>query len=347
MFHPIVVIDDKLTLLSQLLQNQAKVISLPATAITQAQLLSLNANALLCRTVTPVNANLLQGTTIEFVASASSGIDHLDLTALQALKIRWAHAPGCNATAVTEYVLACIAALQADAVLATKIKVGIIGAGNVGSEVVTVLRLLDYDVLVNDPPRAQRESDFVSTPLQQFNDCDLICIHCELTHMGEHPSFHLINRNTLAQFKPGSVILNAARGAVVNSQDMLDYGQDLVKCFDVWEHEPDIDPMLLQQCVIATPHIAGYSHDSKQRAAFQVYQALCQYFDISSDVPVSDNNNETRYDLINWQQKLLTVADPRPLTHQFKTAILASSTIPETFLQFRNNYPLRRRILSA
>ncbi len=59
-----------------------------------------NADALLVRTVTRVDAALLEGSSLRFVGSATSGTDHIDIDALAGASVHFCHAPGCNADAV-------------------------------------------------------------------------------------------------------------------------------------------------------------------------------------------------------------------------------------------------------
>ena len=70
-------------------------------------------------------------------------------------------------------------------------------------------------------------------------------------------------------------MLNASRGAVINSKDLIQYGAHMHWCFDVWEHEPNINKKILEQTLIATPHIAGYSVQSKIRGIDMIYRLAC------------------------------------------------------------------------
>ena len=92
------------------------------------------ADVLLVRSVTRVDAALLDGSTVGFVASATSGTDHVDTDYLKQAGIVFASAPGCNAQAVVEYVLSSlfVLAAQHEFKLTDKV-VGIIGCGQVGS----------------------------------------------------------------------------------------------------------------------------------------------------------------------------------------------------------------------
>ncbi|MEJ2110881.1 MAG: erythronate-4-phosphate dehydrogenase, partial [Acidobacteriota bacterium] len=62
-----------------------------------------DADALIVRSITRVNASLLEGSSVRFVASASAGIDHVNLVHLREMNIGFGYAPGCNANAVSEY----------------------------------------------------------------------------------------------------------------------------------------------------------------------------------------------------------------------------------------------------
>ncbi|MCE6984782.1 4-phosphoerythronate dehydrogenase, partial [Pseudomonas frederiksbergensis] len=79
---------------------------------------------------------------------------------------------------------------------------------------------------------------------------------------------HLLGEQQLARLRPGAWLINASRGPVVDNQalrQLLRERDDIQAVLDVWEGEPQVDLALADLCVIATPHIAGYSLDGKQR----------------------------------------------------------------------------------
>ncbi len=79
------------------------------------------------------------------------------------------------------------------------------------------------------------------------------------------------------QLKPGTWLINASRGPVIDNaalRQVLLQREDLQAVLDVWEAEPEVDVALVELCVLATPHIAGYSLDGKQRGTAQIYQAF-------------------------------------------------------------------------
>src|SRR5664280_3414060 len=88
---------------------------------------------------------------------------------------------------------------------------------------------------------------------------------------------------TFGKFKRGAWFFNSSRGEVTDTnalKKVLCAGKLAGVVIDVWENEPDIDPVLLQQAYIATPHIAGYSTDGKANGTAMVVNALCRYFNL-------------------------------------------------------------------
>jgi erythronate-4-phosphate dehydrogenase len=199
----------------------------------------LDADALLVRSVTPVNSALLHDTPVKFVGSVATGIDHLDTTWLNQANIAWYAARGFNAVAVMEYVIAVVAALQkSGCVPLHALRVGVIGVGTIGKLVVEKLKLLGCDVIQCDPFRARAESGFAGVALADLHDLDLVTVHTPLTHHGDFPTFHLIGQDFLQRQKKNCVLINTARGAVVDFAALKQWGKDLFWCLDVWENEP-------------------------------------------------------------------------------------------------------------
>jgi erythronate-4-phosphate dehydrogenase len=254
------------------------------------------ADVLLVRSVTPVGRELLEGSQVRFVGSATIGVDHLDTAWLKQQGIAWANAPGSNATAVVEYVLGCLAAL--DSVLerlANGGVVGVIGLGNVGARLVARLRRLGIRCIGYDPLLAARSNDNLPLcDLDQVLAADVVCCHTPLTRDGAYPTFHMLDAARLRQLRPGAVLLNAGRGGAVDNvalADLLAVRRDLRVVLDVWEGEPRIDRALLASVALGTPHIAGYSVDGKLAGTRQILAACCQHF--GWQLPAADLATET------------------------------------------------------
>ncbi|WP_312396103.1 4-phosphoerythronate dehydrogenase PdxB [Stutzerimonas kunmingensis] len=269
--------DENIPLVDEFFAGFGKIRRIPGRSISRAALE--NVDVLLVRSVTRVDRELLEGSAVRFVGTCTIGTDHLDLDYFEQTGIEWASAPGCNARGVVDYVLGSLLALsEVRGEALARRRFGVVGAGEVGGRLLEVLRGLGWDVRVCDPPRQVREAgDFVSLD-EILAECDVISLHTPLTLGGDWPTFHLFDQARLSRLRPGTWLINASRGAVVDNaalRDLLLQRPDLEAVLDVWEGEPQVDVALAGLCHIATPHIAGYSLDGKLRGTAQIYAALC------------------------------------------------------------------------
>ena len=251
-----------------------------------------DADVLLVRSVTKVDRALLEGSQVRFVGTCTIGTDHLDLGYFAEAGIHWSSAPGCNARGVVDYVLGSLLTLaELDGADLSQRTYGVVGAGQVGGRLVQVLRGLGWKVLVCDPPRQAAEGgDYVGLE-QILAEGDGISLHTPLTRTGEQPTWHLLDGERLARLRPGAWLINAARGPVIDNpalRELLLAREDVLAVLDVWEEEPLVDVELADLCVIATPHIAGYSLDGKQRGTAQIYQAYCVWRGEAEQVQLAD-----------------------------------------------------------
>lgn len=352
-----IVADENIPLLDEFFAGFGEIRRLPGRSIDAAAVA--DADLLLVRSVTQVDRALLDGSAVKFVGTCTIGTDHLDLDYFQQAGITWASAPGCNARGVVDYVLGSLLVLaeQQGVDLATR-TYGVVGAGQVGSRLLKVLRGLGWRVLVCDPPRQAYEGgDFVS--LQQvLAECDVISLHTPLERLGEHPTYHLFDHARLAALKPGSWLINASRGAVVDNQalrELLPQRSDLQVVLDVWEGEPQADVELATLCRIATPHIAGYSLDGKLRGTAQIYQALCQHLGVAPSVELQqlmpaawlseltiDASADPAWALASICR---AVYDPRRDDADFRRSLQGDAAMRRAaFDGLRKHYPMRREI---
>lgn len=316
-----IVADENIPLLEHYFPKPDTLIKKPGRTITRQDLL--DADLLLVRSVTHVNEALLQNTPIKFVGSATAGSDHLDIAWLKKNNIKWSIATASNAIAVSEYVVTVIAALQSlNFLREKKLRAGVIGVGHIGTQVVEKLQRLGFEVMQCDPIRAAREENFPSVKLKDFTELDFITLHTPLTEEGPHPTYHLIEKDFLLRQKPGCIVLNTGRGANINFSDLKRYGQHLRWCLDVFENEPMLDSEILAKTVIATPHIAGYSVQSKYRGMQMIYQAAVRMGVISPQVipPVEFPTVDILLsdEITCWQDVLLKIFDPRLLADRMK-----------------------------
>ena len=274
-----IVADENIPLLHECFSSLGEVVALSGRDITAKDLVG--ADALIIRSVTKVTEALLrEASSLKFVGTCTAGVDHVDQQALQDKGVAFANAPGCNARSVVEYVLCALDILaERDGFRLEDRTVGIIGKGQVGGRLYQVLVDLGVRVLVNDPLCEQVSGiDFVSRD-ELIAECNVIALHTPLTKNCEFPTHHLIAEPQLRAMKPGTVLINAGRGPVIDNKALLKVlkeKQDLRVVLDVWEYEPQVDPELLSLVDIGSPHIAGYSLDGKITGTEMVYKALCQ-----------------------------------------------------------------------
>jgi erythronate-4-phosphate dehydrogenase len=239
---------------------------------------------LITRTVTRIDQALLEDSEVEFVGTATIGTDHMDLDYLRKANIGYTNAAGCNAEGAAEYVVSGLFELSRQKNFnPLQLKAGIVGFGNVGSRLHAKLEALGIDCLVCDPPLQQSsktDQSFVSLETI-LAECNFISLHVPLVRNGEHPTFHLLDETRLKRLAKGCILINAARGEVVDNGALLELLQqrdDLSVYLDTWENEPLVSRELLQRVDLATPHIAGYSVEGRLRGTQMVLDAACNHF---------------------------------------------------------------------
>lgn len=284
-----IVADENIPLLEAFFANFGEIHRAPGRSLKAADLA--DAELLLVRSVTRVDEALLADSPVKFVGTCTIGTDHLDLDYLARRGIAWASAPGCNARGVVDYVLGALLALaERDGVRLPERRFGIIGAGQVGGRLAKVIAGLGWSLKVCDPPRQRAgESGFVSLE-EVLAECNVISLHTPLTRAGEDATWHLLDEARLAALRPGTWLINASRGAVVDNAALLRVLRqrpDLGVVLDVWEGEPQVDVELAALCRLATPHIAGYSLDGKLRGTEQIYRAYCAHQGVEPSVSLA------------------------------------------------------------
>ena len=248
-----------------------------------------DADALVIRTRTRCDASLLDGSQVRFIGSATIGTDHIDLDYCTAHGITVRNAPGCNAPAVAQWVFCAINAWmhQRNVLTPGGLTLGVVGVGHIGSIVARWARQLGFTVLLNDPPRENREgsTDVIFSPLDELQRrCDIITFHTPITRDGQWPTWHLCDQAFLDGLTRCRLILDAARGPIADNAALLRWHGDVA--LDCWENEPNISRDLLEKAIVATPHIAGYSAEGKQRGTAMMLAALNEFF--GWDIPIPE-----------------------------------------------------------
>ncbi|RMJ06024.1 Erythronate-4-phosphate dehydrogenase [Marinobacter litoralis] len=358
----LIVADENIPLLDSFFGDIGEIRRVTGRGLTRSEVE--DADVLLVRSVSRVNRELLEGTRVRFVGTATIGTDHVDVEWLKAQGIGFSAAPGCNAGSVAEYVLAVISlfADQRDLSDWSTLSVGIVGAGNVGSELARMLERLDFDVKLCDPPRqlAEPENADNFVDLSEAMSCDVVTFHTPLTRTGEHPTFHMVSDQQLAGLNAGQLLINAGRGEVVDGTALkrrLEQPNAPVVALDVWESEPAIDPDLVDKVWLATPHIAGYSLEGKMQGTEMVYKALCRFLGLPVrkkagqflPEPALSKMSFTRNAIEDEALRLALGAcyDPRKDDLRLRRAMKESEDKrAEAFDRLRRDYPVRRECSS-
>ena len=311
-----VLVDKYIPFLQSVLDDFAEVCMLEPEAFTAAAVR--DADALIIRTRTRCDAALLSGSNVRFIATATIGTDHIDLAYCQSCGIHVMSCPGCNAQAVCDYIEEAINSQSSivnsqSSIVNRKSSIGIVGVGHVGSLVAKMAERRGMHVILNDPPRGLNGD---------VTACDIITFHTPLTYDGNYPTYHLCDAAFLARCKPNALIINAARGGVVDEQALFKSGHPFI--LDTWENEPHINLEVLRKAQLASCHIAGYSVQGKRNASQMCLDGLIAFFglpalSINDDIlPQGDNTS-------GWLKRLSDTLKANPTD----------------FEQIRKNYKLR------
>ena len=173
-------------------------------------------------------------------------------------------------------------------------------------------------VLLNDPPKG------IGIPLDGIaQKCDIITFHVPI----DQTTYHLCDEAFLAKCKPNALIINAARGGVVDEAALLHSGHPFI--LDTWENEPDIHPEVVKQALRASMHIAGYSVEGKRNATRMCLNEIAEMFGLPQIKIIGSQDHVTTTAQNKSNEPWLAA-----ITHSLKAH-------PEQFETLRKNYPLR------
>lgn len=361
------VVDENIPFAREAFSHLGSVTVLPAQKMTPATLR--NAQTLITRSNTTVNADLLTATDVRFVGTATTGVDHVDQRYLAERRIGFAAALGCNANSVAEYVLtALLTTAHRRGISLTGHTIGVIGAGRIGSLVADNVQALGMEPILNDPPLARETGSPHYRSITEALRADVVTLHVPLTVDGPDPTLHLIGEHELSRMSPSAVLINAARGEVVDTNALL---RALTRrtlggaVLDVWEGEPSIRWDLFRQALIGTPHVAGHSYDGKVNGTVMMYHACCRFWGIeptwappttlpSTANPAPERSPQPEFHATDKDLQTLAydvttalydlAGDHRRMKH---VLTLPETTRPRAFERLRRDYPPRREFANT
>jgi D-3-phosphoglycerate dehydrogenase len=260
-----------------------------------------DADALIVRSAVDVNAKVLASAgKLRVIGRAGVGVDNIDLDAATKAGVAVMNTPGANAVAVAEHTLALMLAMarhipRADATTragkwekkslqGTELRgktLGIVGLGRIGMEVARRAKAFDMKIMANDPFVAEaiaREHEIQLAELEEvYANADYLTLHVGLTPQ----TTGMINEKSLASMKRGVRIINCARGELVNEAALaaaLASKHVGGAALDVFTEEPPKNsPLLAQENVIATPHVAGSTNEAQDAVGVQIANQVREY----------------------------------------------------------------------
>ncbi|MFI5237384.1 MAG: phosphoglycerate dehydrogenase [Ignavibacteriales bacterium] len=260
-------------------------------------------NALVVRSSTQVDARLIEKMeNMEVIGRAGAGVDNIDVKAATRKGILVMNTPGGNTISAAEHTMAIMLAAvrkipQANISLHLKKwdrkrfqgselfgkTLGLIGLGKIGKEVAIRanafgMKVISFDPLVSADSISDLQIQLVSLE-DIWKNSDIISVHTPLNERTKN----LISYNELTKCKSSVVIINCARGGIVNESDLLKGlkdGKVSAVGLDVFETEPpDFGIGLIQHpSVVSTPHLGASTEEAQQKVAVQIAEQIVDYF---------------------------------------------------------------------
>lgn len=258
-------------------------------------------HGLVIRSATKVTAEIIEAAkNLKVIGRAGSGLDNVDKVAASKKGIVVMNTPGGNTITTAEHAIALlfsIARLIPQATSSMKEgkwekkkfmgvelynkTLGIVGLGNIGSQVARKAQGLEMVVIAYDPFLSEDKAKALGIQKVElselFKRSDFITIHSPLTP----ETRNLINAETIKQMKDGVRIINCARGGIVNEKDLYDAlvsGKVAGAALDVFEKEPPDDFSLIKlENVISTPHLGASTEEAQENVALAVAEQIADY----------------------------------------------------------------------
>lgn len=276
----------------------------PSSKITQEELKTLlpKINGLVIRSASKVTMETLkEAPNLKYVIRAGEGTDNIDKKACQEKDVAVSNTPGANSNSAAEHAIALMFTVLRKTAWANESmkcgkwekskfsgnelsnkKIGILGLGKIGYTVAKRLsgfepKVLFYDPCINkcDLPYATHTTDLKRI----FSECDIITLHLPVMEATKN----LINKELLALMKKSAILINAARGKIVNEDDLyqcLKNENIRAAGFDVFATEPLPDNSKLRtlENLVLTPHLGASTEEAQIRVGKMAVHQLKEFF---------------------------------------------------------------------
>lgn len=339
-----IVADKYIPFLEGVFEPYAEMVYIDGRSISHEDLI--DADAMIIRTRTICDAALLDGTGVKIIATATIGMDHIDLQYCADKGIAVHNAEGCNAGGVMQYVFSALYGVAArKSIKLDGCNFGIVGVGNVGRKVEAMARYLGFNVLRCDPPRAAAEGE------EGFCSLDYLLANAQIVTMHvplDETTRGMADEDFFLKMQLGTIFINASRGEVMVDEALKEaYPKLGAAIIDTWNNEPDVDEELIDMVDVATPHIAGYSFQGKLNGTAMSVQALARFFGIEElyeFYPVDEEAGHEPVLLDLKDKKQGEIAAVFQYNYPIFTDDFRFRMDPKNFEQMRSKYQYRREI---
>ena len=258
-------------------------------------------DGILIRSATKLTSDILSDCkNLKVIGRAGVGVDNVDLDQATKNKILVMNTPLGNLEATAELSVGLMFSLMRNIHLAndsthqgkwekpkfigTELKgktLGIVGYGNIGQRVAEICSTIGMNIITNsksasDEDLSRFKAKKVSTE-QLIKEADIVSIHTKLNDETKY----MFNKETLSTMKPTSVIINCARGGLINEADLKDaLNNDVIAgaAIDVYENEPATDNVMFgAKNLLLTPHLGASSKEAQSNVAIDVANQVADY----------------------------------------------------------------------
>ncbi len=289
-------------------------------------------DGLVIRSATKVTEDVLEAATnLKVVGRAGIGLDNVDIPAATKRGVIVMNTPGGNVVTTAEHAIAMMLSLTRNIPLGTmtlkqgkwekkKLQgreifnktLGLIGFGKIGSIVADRAKGLKMKVVIYDPfitPEKIEEAGYIPVTLDElYARADYISIHVPKLKETQN----LLNKEAFGKMKDGVMVVNCARGGIVNEADLMDAmdsGKVAGAALDVFETEPAGDiPLMTQERFICTPHLGASTKEAQTNVAVAVADQLIECL-INGTIINAVNAPSVTGDLLTLLRPFLTLGE--------------------------------------
>ena len=300
---PKVLISDSMSNVAQKIFEKNNILVDVKTGLSEEEIIKIisNYDGMVVRSATKVTKNILAAAkNLKVIGRAGAGVDNIDVSTAKEKNMIVMNTPGGNANATAEHAFALIMSVLRKIPFAnetthkgqwekknikgaelSKKTLGIVGFGNVGVRLSNLVKGFDMKILVNSKSLETRKNEYPHVENASFDDlvtkCDILSFHCKAAADGKP----MLTKEHMKKMKPTSYIINAARGNIVDENDLndaLNEGLIAGAAVDVFSKEPAKESILFNNSkVVLTPHIAASTTEASIVVAEMVANQISNF----------------------------------------------------------------------